>query len=194
MERRSFLKVLCCVMLVLAIPVSLTTAAEGAKEYKIGDTGPAGGIVFYDKGSNTDGWRYLEAAPASKETEVSVQWGAFGTDAGGTGIGIGSGKKNTQAIVDGMNELGVSVPAVQFCANLNFGGSYDWYSPSKAELNLMFSNLKMRGLGDFKGDRYWSSTEVVNETRQAWVQNFSDGSQGGAWRNESHLVRAVRQF
>jgi len=31
--------------------------------YAVGDTGPAGGIVFYDKGSESDGWRYLEAAP-----------------------------------------------------------------------------------------------------------------------------------
>ena len=26
--------------------------------------GPAGGIIFYDKGESSDGWRYLEAAPA----------------------------------------------------------------------------------------------------------------------------------
>ena len=37
---------------------------EPEKEYKIGDVGPAGGIIFYDKGSKSDGWRYLEAAPA----------------------------------------------------------------------------------------------------------------------------------
>ena len=33
-------------------------------EYKVGDVGPAGGYIFFDKGSYSDGWRYLEAAPA----------------------------------------------------------------------------------------------------------------------------------
>ena len=30
----------------------------------IGSIGPAGGYIFYDKGSYSDGWRFLEAAPA----------------------------------------------------------------------------------------------------------------------------------
>ena len=36
----------------------------GSAEYLIGSTGPAGGVIFYDKGEFSDGWRYLEAAPA----------------------------------------------------------------------------------------------------------------------------------
>lgn len=32
--------------------------------YNIGDIGPAGGFIIYDKKSYSGGWRYLEAAPA----------------------------------------------------------------------------------------------------------------------------------
>jgi hypothetical protein len=31
------------------------------RTYHVGDTGPAGGIIFFDKGSKSAGWRYLEA-------------------------------------------------------------------------------------------------------------------------------------
>jgi hypothetical protein len=34
---------------------------------KVPDIGPSGGYVFYDKGNNSGGWRFLEAAPASSE-------------------------------------------------------------------------------------------------------------------------------
>jgi len=45
--------------------------AQGNRSYKVGDTGPAGGIIFYDKGDNSDGWQYLEAAPPEFEFEAN---------------------------------------------------------------------------------------------------------------------------
>ena len=48
-------------------PVQTTPAV---RTYRVGDTGPAGGIIFYDKGNNSGGWRYLEAAPYGAEFQA----------------------------------------------------------------------------------------------------------------------------
>jgi hypothetical protein len=177
---------------VVFYPAALVTAAPPVtQEYKIGDTGPAGGVIFYVNPQAGE-WKYLEAAPASTEWS-GIRWGARGVNAGGKGAGVGEGKSNTQTILKAMNEIGESVPAVQQCVNLNHGGFRDWFLPSKAELNLMYSNLKLNNLGGFKNEWYWSSTEVNSE--QAWRQNFSDGSQSnGNNKDYTYYVRAVRQF
>jgi len=52
-----------------AVPV---THAQENLSYKVGDTGPAGGLIFYDKGDNSDGWQYLEAAPV--DFEFKANW------------------------------------------------------------------------------------------------------------------------
>ena len=44
---------------------SCSCGAVNECEVAVGDTGPAGGIIFYIKDSYSDGWRYLEAAPAN---------------------------------------------------------------------------------------------------------------------------------
>ena len=41
-----------------------TVEQEVNQRFKIGDRGPAGGWIFYDKGNYSDGWCYLEAAPS----------------------------------------------------------------------------------------------------------------------------------
>jgi hypothetical protein len=161
--------------------------------YKIGDTGPAGGIIFYDKGNDSDGWRYLEAAPASTEWQ-NLRWGPGGKINGTTGVGMGAGKSNTQIIVDHVIATGGNYRAAWLCDSLEYSGYDDWFLPSKAELNLLFLNLKERGLGDFGTGRYWSSTEHESNGNYSWMQVFDNGGQDTHGKDNSYNVRAVRQF
>jgi TolB-like protein len=158
--------------------------------YKVGGFGPANGYIFYDKGVFSNGWRYLEAAPA--ETEFTVPWGAYGNNVSGTSFAPGTGKRNTQLIVDYLRGIRESGKAAQLCVSLDFDGYKDWFLPSKDELNLMYVNLKQKGLGGFQGGWYWSSSQGDNYL--AWVQKFSDGYQYVGFRNLSFSVRAVRAF
>jgi len=121
--------------------------------YKIGDTGPAGGIVFYDKGSFSNGWRYLEAAPA--ETEFTAVWGDRETNLDSTTTAIGSGKRNTELII---GQLGINNAAGK-CSRLYFDGFTDWFLPSRDELDMMYVNLKAKGLGGFSRNWYLSSSQ-----------------------------------
>jgi TolB-like protein len=131
------------------------STAPATKEYKVGDFGPAGGWIFYDKGRITSGWRYLEAAPS--ETEFTAPWGAYEKTVGGTATGIGTGKRNTEVIVNYLRGIGESGRAAQLCDSLVAEGYDDWFLPSKDELNLMYTNLKAKGKGEFGNGYYWSS-------------------------------------
>jgi len=181
-------------------PVS-APAAPPAPVYKIGDKGPAGGLIFYDKGNNSGGWRYLEAAPA--ELEFIANWGRgnMADNVSGTNIGVGQGKENTQVIATHMRRNGESGSAAQSCQQFNHGGYDDWFLPSQAELNMMFINLKKKKLGGFADGWYWSSSQSGGYS--SWAQNFDTGEQSNndspmgfaAGRKEnSHRVRPIRQF
>jgi hypothetical protein len=164
--------------------------------YKIGDRGPAGGWVFYDKGAYSSGWRYLEAAPV--ETEFRAEWGVFDLyedEPMGTAWTIGAGKRNTQIIVEYLWEIGESGKAAQLCDSFSVDGYDDWFLPSRDELNLMYQNLKQEGLGEFSDDLdlYWSSSEH-GFLMEAWFQSFSNGHQGTSPKRAAHSVRAVRAF
>jgi len=159
------------------------------KTYSLGESGPADGIIFYDKKEYTNGWRYLEAAPAS--TEFNAEWGSY-MYVTGTEIVVGSGKRNTELIVAALEETG---KAAQLCVNLNVNGHKDWFLPSMEELDLIYKNLKLMGLGSFKDDWYWSSSASDYGSIAAWAQRFSDGSRNDYnHKGNVYLVRAVRAF
>jgi uncharacterized repeat protein (TIGR02543 family) len=166
------------------------------RDLTIGDLGPAGGKIFYDKGDHTDGWRWMEAWTADVSTTY-IWWKNGNSLTGGTSTIIGSGYANTYFAM-----IGSDHPAAEVCRTATYGGHNDWYLPSKDELNLMFEH---RGLiGAFfserissTGDYYLSSSE--NEASSyypsAWSQNFSFPSTGDQHNTAgAGRVRAVRAF
>ena len=170
--------------------------------YSIGETGPGGGVVFYDKGAYSDGWRYLEAAP--QETEwTNKPWGNTGKRLWAEGTAIGTGEYNTLVIVNayagyesGDERIGDS--AAVLCWYLEYPNWWfmGWHLPSIDELELMYENLHLQGIGDFASSWYWSSTEYVEEWtgNRAFSVNFDTGDQYIDFKSFEYRVRAVSRF
>ena len=156
----------------------------------IGDTGPAGGVVFYDAGEHKAWGRYLEASPVSTEG-VGLPWKRL------TAIDkkrpvyrdvmklkaqtqrvlstqVGMGKTNTDRIV---KIYGRGRYAARYADAMVFNGFDDWFLPSKNELNVMYSVLGAAspGIGSYARSFYWSSSEY--DFNNAWTVNFKDGQQ-----------------
>jgi len=155
--------------------------------YKIGSKGPAGGWIFYDKGSNSDGWRYLEAAPADQKP---AKWGTRGIlIQGAKDTAVETGKSNTAEIIINCKTEEI---AAKVTADYQGGGKSDWFLPSKDELYLMYVNLFKAGVGDFAEGSYWSSSE--DNAHEAWSQNFNFGTQYNHLKYYIFRVRAIRAF
>ncbi|MDR0302396.1 MAG: DUF1566 domain-containing protein [Treponema sp.] len=170
-------------------PKPAQAPAVSSGVYKIGDTGPAGGIIFYDKGNNTNGWRYLEAAPL--EGEFLVVWSVRDTFVENTQQSIGNGSRNSVLIVEQFKQTsGEWDTAAQKADDLTLNGYNDWFLPSRAELDQMYGNLKRKNLGEYKNEWYWSSSDSSKYYAQA--QNFRDGSISTAGKGNKYYVRPIR--
>jgi hypothetical protein len=156
--------------------------------FAIGDTGPAGGFIVYDKGSFTSGWRYIEAAPL--DAEYSARAGGAGKDINGTAAVIGSGRNNTRSIIDVLSANNESNGAALLCPRYN--GFNDWFIPGKDELDILYTIFKASGQGGFSNERYLTST--LDGRSDVWVQNFRDGRQLTARRSQVYRVRCIRVF
>ena len=205
MEKRSFIPgLLIAVALLLSIGCVKggSNGGGGSTTYAIGDTGPAGGLIFYIDEADAFSWTYLEVAPASTEWTSNV-WGGFGTTVtGADGTAIGTGAQNT---IDIVTQFGGQEPyasktdyAAKLCSDLESGGYDDWFLPSKDELDAIWDNLvddgtgANSGVGGFAGVSYWSSSEI--NRYDAWYQAFNRGGQGSGNKSHDRRVRAVRAF
>ena len=107
-----------------------TTEADTVRPaaFEIGDTGPAGGIIFdseYD--ADTDTWTYREAAPSDLVNE--------------------SGEATM-----------THAQALAAATSLVSGDVTDWSLASRTELRTLYTELHQADLGTFEAAPYWSST------------------------------------
>ena len=162
----------------------------------IGDT-HQGGIVFYLYAS---GGGLIAALSDSLTGDTVAPWGCYSdTITGANGIEIGTGQQNTIDILAGCSQASI---AAIICDTLTLGGYSDWFLPSKEELNEMYLNLYIQGLGSFVVNsgigsaRYWSSTQYNRNS--AWTQQFydtsTDGFQAENGKDNLGYVRAIREF
>ena len=175
--------------------------------YKIGDAGPAGGLIVYVDDSKSTAFKYIEVAPQDID---GSEWGCFNNPiVEARESGIGMGMENSQAIVafhDSLNDFynnpsncsdnSNGTVAAKACMDLVMGGFDDWFLPSEDEALLMYKNLHLQGLGNFNNELlYWTSTEHDDNT--VVTTDFSNGDQGYLPKQiggELTKIRADRYF
>jgi hypothetical protein len=168
-------------------------AILAATKYHIGDTGPAGGVVFYDKGNENDGWRYMEAAPEDL-------FGVYGLNdqylIETTKETIGSGKANTQIIADLCRQVGQMDALPVRIQALNIGGYNDWFMPSHLELVQVYKNLAAKGLGGTFAQTFYhsSSEQLYNGLGYVHCINFENGERWGYHKTNGRPTRPIRAF
>jgi hypothetical protein len=87
-----------------------------------------------------------------------------------------------------------------FCNNLTLGGESDWYMPSKAELDFIYSEMsapsKLLSPGGSNSDRfadveYWSTTD---SHMYMWYVDMGNGDSSPTDAFRTLTVRAIRSF
>jgi len=169
-------------LLMVVLP---TKAYAETVPYEVGDTGPAGGIIFWVDGSNC-----LEVSPSNLSDDSP--WSNI-TDAlaGASGTAIGTGQANTTAII---GQSGHISSAAKLCDDFVLNNYDDWFLPSINELQNIWVNLHLQSIGNFNNEYYLSSTEA--SATEARIFKFS-GWVGSIPKSGSHVpyqVRAIRAF
>ena len=157
--------------------------------YEIGDTGPAGGKVFYI----TPGSGGIHGLEAALIDQAPAPWNCDGTDVAGVDNITSadtpdshSGAANTPLIAAACG--GAAAVAADYVWPR---GQTDGFLPNKEELDLLYDQKVAGVVGGF-ASLYWSSSEI--DSGFAWLQGFGGGNQFDNGKNFTHGVRAVRAF
>ena len=84
--------------------------------------------------------------------------------------------------------------AINQCNEMNIDDLTGWVLPDKEQLNILYQQFHHKGLGGFKNEWYWSSSQYSGNGSNAWVQSFDNGNQDGNVKDYTRMVRAVRTY
>lgn len=159
-----------------------------AQSWQVGSLGPAGGIIFYDKGFYSENWRYLEAAPMD-EIET-YRWGQYGYLQNTGDVKEGCGLTNSKKVAQSEIPMDCAMYVCQ--AKTLSAGQHtydDWFLPSRDELTAL---LHFKDAAGMNGGCYWSSSEASSVL--AWQVDTSTLKASQYYKNAKYAVRAVRSF
>jgi len=166
------------------ITLCIDSTGITTSQITVGGIGQAGGIVFYDAGDYSNGWRYLEAAPdfnlVSKWRNGSYIY-TYAQD-------IWNGRLNTSRII---SSQGPGNYAASICRNYSAGGFTDWFLPSREQLRVLVSRSDIVP-GITCCSDLWSSTEYSDFN--AWSYNWNNSSAISYDNKENNKrVRPIRE-
>ena len=166
----------CTVSFSFSTAITADTKLYAKWGYVVGDTGPAGGKIFYVKnGALYPDWKYLEVSPdelakcrwiSDIDPDQDPSEAALKFDAAVRRMGIGEGKANTIEILNMLKLTqftgNTAAPAAQAADNYSKNGFDDWFLPSHDELSTLFHSHVITTDAPPGGKFYWSSTQVVD--------------------------------
>ena len=186
---------------------TIRTSQQCSVSCLVGDTGPGGGIVFFDAGSTQSWGRYLEVAPAdwsgNPDGNATPTWCNITNQSivGADGTAIGTGASNTAAIVAACTS-GAAVNAAAYRG----AGFSDWFLPAIDEHRALCRWVKglaptateCRGSSVWNDlgwtSHYWTSTQTgASSAWETWMPGWNDYRDVG--KDTGYVsVRPIRAF
>ena len=185
--------------------------AVSGMQYKVGDEGPGGGIVFYvspkgftvyDGKGGEEICHYLEMSKTSLGESRSVVFGTVKTESG-----LGWGKSNCYKILQYTENHDENKCAAYRCSLYATATTKrgDWFLPSSDELDLMYRTQKKRVLATGFTSVYYASShfDPLRYTHVDYKEiflvkdfdkDFDSRSDFAELSDEFNSVRAIRAF
>ena len=176
--------------------------------YQLRDEGPSGGFIFHITDLGGGEYKYYEAAPYgwyNGGDDPTFQWGGRGVLIDNTGTAIGTGKQNTEIIIDFFNSLYlVSDPSISYynynwaeltSGTVDFTDGVNTYAMDyrnngtvavKLPSEFYIQDPEFIQMGDFKDEEYWSSS--------GHAVDFSSVTVSSPDRTEEYRIRPIRDF